>query len=41
MSILKVDITNVSLFFRILYARLPKVTIYLKWLMDKKLQKQP
>ena len=41
MSILKVDITNVSLFFQILYSLVPKVMIYFKWFMDKNLQKRP
>ena len=39
MSILKVDITNVSLFFRILYVLVNKVLIYLRWFTDMKFAK--
>ena len=41
MSILKVDITIVSLFFVIYYAWVPKIEICLKYFLDKNSQKQP
>ena len=41
MSILKVDITIVPLFFLMLYALVPKIEICVKYFLDKNSQKEP
>ena len=41
MSILKVDKTNLHLFFQIFYSLVPKIEICLKCFLDKNLPKQP
>ena len=39
--IFNIDVTKVPLLFRIFYPLLPKIEIWIKYFLDKYLQKQP